>query len=330
MAEAELCLKSLYFKLDCMKQKYAIIYPPCHGGNFLGELLTLGEDLYSCYANLIESTTADRLAACTTRYMYSGDWIGNEINFRYKHVSESEKIDLIQGHVYTNKLSDNFRIITADAFGSSDGVVWVDTYKYHLYNTHWGIHHDEDQHYNILKNSKLPILSIDMTEFLNPVFPIAYYKKLCYKLGISPVTESASILHKVWFEKRVKLRQDCPVISDSLRLSWSVQRQKLFQEKYTLQYNAAVESTARNLKETYHRVNGPDWPAYDTSDDFFDQLPLWVKQECKDFGIDWKKLSIPEIHDYTQLAVKHGYPVDPYYQYTHIVPNLLFINQHTQ
>ena len=106
--------------------------------------------------------------------------------------------------------------------------------------------------------------------------------------------------------------------------------QKLFQEKYTLQYNAAVESTARNLKETYHRVNGPDWPAYDTSDDFFDQLPLWVKQECKDFGIDWKKLSIPEIHDYTQLAVKHGYPVDTYYQYTHIVPNLLFINQHTQ
>jgi len=313
-----------------MQQKYAIIYPQCHGGNFLGELLTLGEDLYSCYANLIESTTADRLTASVSRYMYSGGWIGNENNFRFEHDSESEKIDLISRHVYSTKLSDNFRIITADAFGNDAGIRWSDASRYKLLVDCYGMPYDEDRHYNILKNSKLPILSIDITEFLNPVFPTMYYKKLCHQLGIKPVTESASMLHKVWFEKRVKLFQDCPVISDSLRLSWSVRQQKLFQEKHTLQYNAAVESTARNLKETYHRVKGPDWPAYDTSDNFFDQLPSWVKQECEDFGIDWKKLSIPGIHDYTQLAVKHRYPVDPYYQYTHIVPNLLFINKHIQ
>jgi len=317
-----------------MQQKYAIIYPPCHGGNFLGELLTLGEDLYSCYANLLESTTADRLAACTTRYMHSGDWIGNEINFRYKHVSESEKIDLIQGHV-SNKLLDNLRIITADAFGSNAGILWANAGKYYLFQERngyrKGIHHDEDQHYNILKNSKLPILSIDMTEFLNPVFPIAYYKKLCYKLGISPVTESASQLHAVWVEKRVIPHhyQCYPTISDTMRLEWSTERQKVLLDRHILAYNTAVENKVKTLKETYHNIKGPDWPEYSTSDNFFDQLPLWVKKECEEFGIDWKKLSIPEIYDYTQLAVKHGYPVDPYYQYTHIVPNLLFINQHT-
>jgi hypothetical protein len=312
-----------------MKQKYAIIYPACHGGRFLGELLTLGEDCYSCYVNLIESTTANRLTASVSRYMHSGGWIGNETNFRFKHVSESEKIDLISRHVYSNKLSDNFRIITADAFGNDAGIRWSNASRYKLLVDCYGMTHDEDQHYNILKNSKLPILSIDITEFLNPVFPIAYYKKLCYKLGISPVTGSASILHKLWFEKRVKLCQDCPVISDSLRLSWSVRQQKLFQEKYTLQYNAAVESTARNLKETYHRVSGPDWPAYDTSDNFFDQLPSWIKQECLDFGIDWNNLGTIKVHNYTKLAIKYGYPVDPYYQYTNIIPNLLFIKQHT-
>jgi hypothetical protein len=192
------------------------------------------------------------------------------------------------------------------------------------------MHHDEDKHYDILKNSKLPMLYVDMTEFLNPVFPTMYYKKLCHQLGIKPVTESASQLHNAWFEKRVKLYQNFPKMLDNSQQLWSARRQQQLQDRYVLQYNAAVGYTARNLKETYHRVNGPDWPAYDTSDNFFDQLPSWVKQECEDFGIDWKKLSIPEIHDYTQLAVKHGYPVDPYYQYTHIVPNLLFINQHTQ
>jgi len=314
-----------------MKQKYAIIYPPCHGGNFLSELLTLGEDLYSCYANLIESTTADRLAVCTTRYMYSGDWISNEINFRYKHVSESEKIDLIPGHVYTNKLSDNLRIITADAFGNDAGIRWSKASRHNLFSFSdcYGMHHDEDKHYDILKNSKLPMLHVDMTEFLNPVFPIAYYKKLCYKLGIKPVTESASQLHNAWFEKRVKLYQNSPKMLDNFQQLWSVRRQQQLQNKYVLQYNMAVKNVAKNLKETYHKVKGTDWPAYDTSENFFDQLPFWVKQECEDFGIDWKKLSIPGIYDYTQLAVKHGYPVDPYYQYTHIVHNLLFINQHT-
>ena len=33
------------------------------------------------------------------------------------------------------------------------------------------MHHDEDKHYDILKNSKLPMLHVDMTEFLNPSSP---------------------------------------------------------------------------------------------------------------------------------------------------------------
>ena len=315
-----------------MQQKYAIVFPACHGGNFLGELLTLGEDLYSCHANLLESTISNRLAACIARYTAGGDWISNENTFRFKHASESEKIDLIQGHVYSVKLSNDSKIIMADAFGNDAGIRWSKASRHNLFSFSdcYGMHHDEDKHYDILKNSKLPMLHVDMTEFLNPVFPTTYYKILCHQLGIKPVTESASQLHNVWFEKRVKLYQNSPKMLDNFQQLWSVRRQQQLQNKYVLQYNMAVKNVAKNLKETYHRVNGPDWPAYDTSDNFFDQLPLWVKQECKDFGIDWKKLSIHEIHDYTQLAVKHGYPVNSYYQYTHIVPNLLFINQHTQ
>jgi len=285
-----------------MKQKYVIIYPACHGGRFLGELLTLGEDLYSCYANLLESTTADRLAACTTRYMYSGGWISNETNFRYQHVSDSEKIDLISRHIYATKLSDNFRIITADAFGNDAGIRWSNASRYKLLVDGHSMYYDEDQHYIDLKNSKLPFLHVDMTKFLNPVFPIIYYKKLCYQLGINPITKLASQLHSIWFEKRVKsYYQYCPIITDSMRLLGSEQRKQVLQERYILQYNMAVKNVAKNLEETYHKVKGPDWPAYDPSDNFFDQLPSWVKQECLNFEIVWSELSVIKINNYTEF-----------------------------
>lgn len=314
-----------------MQQKYAIVYPACHGGNFLGELLTLGEDLYSCHATLLESTISNRLAACMARYTVGGDWIGGEGTFRSSHISDSEKIDLIQGHVYNVKLSNNFKIIIADAFSNNIGVQWTNASRHYLFSfsDSYGMHHDEDKHYEILKNSKLPILYVDMTEFLNPVFPTMYYKKLCHQLGIKPVTESASQLHNAWFEKRAKLYQNLPKMLDNSQQLWSARRQQQLQDRYVLQYNTAVKRNTMNIEKIYHKVKGPDWPAYDTSDNFFDQLPSWVKQECLDFGINWGELSVLKINNYTELATKHGYSVDPYYQYTHIVPNLLFINRHT-
>ena len=314
-----------------MKQKYAIIYPTCHGGNFLGELLTLGEDCYSSNANLLEKTTlTDKLAAAVSRYTTNlGNWISLE-DFRINFKTESEKIDIIQRHLYLLKLAelvDKAKIIVADAFGNDAGIRWANAGRYKLFNDTCGMHHDHDKHYDILKNSKLPMLHVDMTEFLNPVFPTTYYKILCQQLGIIPEADSAIQLHSVWYQRRVKNNLEWTGMTDCQ--SWSTFQQQEFQDKYILRYNDAVKNTAKNLEETYHRVNGPDWPAYDTSDDFFDQLPLWVKQECEDFGIDWAELSMIRINNYTELAIKHGYPVDPYYQYTQIVPNLLFINQHT-
>lgn len=314
-----------------MQHKYAIIFPACHGGNFLGELLTLGEDCYSCNANLLESTTADRLAACTTRYTTGGDWIVNEGNLRSKHISDSEKIDLIQGHVYNVKLAGNFKIIVADAFSSNVGVLWAEAGRRYLFSFSdcYGMHHNEDEHYNTLKSSKLPMLYVDMTEFLNPVFPTTYYETLCHQLGISTETASATKLHKLWFEKRVKSYHPGPAISDKLQQLWSVRRQKQLHDRYLLQYNTAVTIKNMNLKEIYHRVKGPNWPEYDISEDFFNQLPAWVKQECINSGIDWAEIGAVKIYNYTELAVKYRFPIDPYYQYTHMIPNLLFINQHT-
>jgi hypothetical protein len=318
-----------------MPHKYAIIFPPCHGGNFLGELLTLGQDLYSFHGPISQSATIDRLATYISRYTHTGDWVENEKKFRINYASEPDKIEIIAIHIYAKKISNEFKIITADAFGSNAGILWANASRYYLFQERdgyrKGMHHDEDQHYTALKNSKLPFLRVDMTEFLNPVFPTMYYKELCYHLGINPTVESASQLHAVWVEKRVTPHhyQCHSTISDTMRSEWSKERQKVLLDRHILAYNTAVENKVKILKETYHNVKGPDWPEYSTSDNFFDQLPLWVKKECEEFGIDWKKLSIPEIHDYTQLAIKHGYPVDPYYQYTHIVPNLLLINQHT-
>ena len=260
--------------------KYAIIYPPCHGGNFLGELLTLGEDCYSCDANLLESTLSDRLAACVTRYTNPGSWIDNEgkiSNFRLKHCQDLSKVDVIQAHIYGIELTTDFNIIVADAFGNAAGVRWSDASRYNLF-TSYGMHHDEDKNYNILKNSKLPMLCVDMTQFLNHAFPVTYYEFLCQQLGIVPVTASAIQLHSVWYQHRVKNNQECLDITDLMRQKWSITQQMRAQYKYRLQHN---------------------------------KTPKWV----------------PKFHDRTELAIKYGYPVDPYYQYTHVVPNLLLIEK---
>jgi len=317
-----------------MPHKYAIIYPPCHGGNFLGELLTLGEDLYSCHNHLLSSTTAQRLAACTARYTVGGDWINNENNstFRSVHAQDSTKTDLIQGHIYNIKLSNDFKIIVADAFSNSVGVDWAQSSRHYLFSFSdcYGMHHDEDKHYDILKNSALPMLYVDMTAFLNPVFPLEYYETLCNQLGIAPVTNYACRLHAAWIENRVKHYQPKADIADALQKLWSTRRQQQLQDRYCDRYRTEIESIAANLEETYRRVKGPDWPEYSASENFFKQLPDWIKQECLDFEIDWDELGTVRINrDHAELAVKYGYPVDPYYQYTHIVPNLLFINQHT-
>ena len=316
-----------------MQQKYAIIYPACHGGNFLGELLTLGEDCYSCNTNLLESTTTDRLTAYTARYTAPGDWIANEIgisDFRNNHRPDSAKVDLIQKHVYDIKLSNHFKIIVADAFGTRAGAQWAEVSRYQLFSMsdRHGMHHDEDKHYDILKNSNLPMLCVDMTQFLDHTFPVTYYESLCQQLGIIPISDSAIELHRVWHQCRVKNYQDyCSIATETHPLLWSTQRQQILQDRYLLRYNAAVKNNAKMLEETYNNIKGPNWPTYNTSDNFFDQLPDQIKQELQHRKINWSDLGIPKINNYTELAVKYGYPVDPYYQYTYIVPNLLFINQ---
>jgi hypothetical protein len=265
-----------------MPNKYAIIFPACHGGNFLGELLTLGEDCYSCDASLLESTLTDRFAAGITRYTDPGDWIAYEGKiscFRLAHCEELAKVDVIQAHIYNIKLSNDFNIVVADAFSNSIGVRWAETSRYNLFSNRYGLHHDEDKNYNILKNSKLPMLHVDMTQFLNHTFPVAYYEFLCQQLGIVPVTASAIQLHSVWHQHRVTPNQECPGISDSLRQNWSRSLQIATQFKFCLQ----------------QRNQNSKW--------------------------------FPKFHDHTELAIKHGYPADPYYQYTNVVPNLLFIEQ---
>ena len=313
-----------------MGNKYIIVYPPGHGGNFLGELLTLGEDCYSCDANMLENTQADRLAAYVARYTEPGDWIDNEAlrrSFRKKHIEKSAKIDVIQAHLYRVELTKDVGIIVADAFGSHAGVAWADASRYHLFLPKYGVHHDEDKNYNILKNSKLPMLCVDMTRFLDPMFPESYYEFLCQQLGIQPVTLSAIQLHGVWYEQRVKKLQPCPMITDWLRQAWSICQQQDIHNEHLLQCQNNITNRKQVQAEVYQQVRGPDWPDYATSEDFFDHLPDWVKQECVDFGIVWNDLGVVETHDHTQLAITHGYPVDPYYQHSYILPNLLLIEQ---
>lgn len=313
---------------------YNIVYPAGHGGNFLCELLTLGSDTVPFNSELRKeqnSSTLQRLTAYASRYTQSGTWIDNEARQHIDNLHATYTlVNFLPGHISNIKLTSGKRIITADASGTKDGIEWTLKSKKVLFSqdpNRFGIHLDDYSNYQILKNSTLPYMHVDMTRFLSAEFDEEYYTEICIKLRIKACTAEAKQLHTAWHTIRVDdiLNTNIADIINFEQI-WHGNYLRFKEIDCTASSVTRLEHIKNWFFSKYSTVKGADWPQHDTADiyKFIDRLPANVISELQDFKI----LPLPtNTTDYTHLCTAHGYPMDAYYRYTLVVLNLLFIKQ---